>query len=398
MAHRYCGGRGRLARVQGAPGEAGTAWGREGPNESADDLVVRWLSSAERASVRAIWQGLEKRVATVPLACTWDWTDAWLSQYGDLVPHRFAIGEAGDRPCGVALITNGVGRRRGPFLVRSLHLGTAGEPQGDSVFVEYNGVLVDPEHRVGFATALVRELHSNRGWHELVLDGFAPEDAEPFLAADPMFEANRMPSPTMDLRTAGSGDGDVLAVLKSGTRRKVRRSLEALGAVAMEWAETADDAFDILSELIELHQRRWTGVGEPGAFAKPRFVAFHRELVSRLLPTRRVILFRARTASETVGCLYHFVDRGRVLFYQSGLASYSDRRISPGFVTFALCMQECYERGLSEYDFLAGDSRYKRDLATGSGELIWATSRRPALRWHVLDRLATARRRLRADA
>jgi CelD/BcsL family acetyltransferase involved in cellulose biosynthesis len=86
-----------------------------------------------------------------------------------------------------------------------------------------------------------------------------------------------------------------------------------------------------------------------------------------------------------------------VLFYQSGLARFEDRTITPGFVAFCLCMQACYERGFSEYDFLAGDSRYKRDLATGARQLVWATATRPAVRWRAMDRLAVTRARLRHD-
>jgi CelD/BcsL family acetyltransferase involved in cellulose biosynthesis len=107
------------------------------------------------------------------------------------------------------------------------------------------------------------------------------------------------------------------------------------------------------------------------------------------------MLFRARTADGTVGCLYNFVEGRRVLSYQFGLASYSNRRISPGFVTFVLCMRACVERGLTEYDFLAGDSTYKRQLSTMTRELVWASARRPALRWRLMDGLTAGKRRLR---
>jgi CelD/BcsL family acetyltransferase involved in cellulose biosynthesis len=362
---------------------------------SESGVLIRWLSASERASAARVWEALQVRVADAALACSWDWTDVWLNHYGDVVPHRFAVGEVGGVPCGVTLVTQGVGRRRGPFTLRSVHLGTAGEPPGEGVFVEYNRILVEPRHRSAFAAALVSELRRESDWHELSLDGFAPEEVEPFLRAEPLLEARLLACPVMELSRAASADGNLLAVFSSATRRKVRRSLSALGEVKTEWAHTPEHALDVLAELIELHQQRWTMAGQPGAFASPRFASFHRELVPRLLARGAVILFRVRAAGGTVGCLYNFVERGRVLFYQSGLASYSDRRISPGFVAFALCMQECFEQGLTEYDFLAGDSRYKRELSTMTRQLAWATARRPALRWRFIDLLAAARRRLR---
>jgi hypothetical protein len=58
-----------------------------------------------------------------------------------------------------------------------------------------------------------------------------------------------------------------------------------------------------------------------------------------------------------------------------------------------LCMQACYERGFSEYDFLAGDSISKHQLSTDARELVWATWRRPAVRWQVMDTLAKVKGR-----
>jgi len=330
------------------------------------------------------------------VACSWVWTGTWLEHYGDVVAHRFAVGEIDGTECGIALVTCGVGRRRGPFRVRSVHLGTAGESRTESVYVEYNDVLVEPEHRAAFAAALLAELRRDPRWHELRLDGFAPEDAEPFLVAQGRLEARREVCPTTDLRKARETGGDVIRTLRSETRKKLRRSLRGLGDVETEWAETPEHALEILADLVSLHEARWNRVGQPGVFASARFAGFHRTLVQRLAPSGRVVLFRARAAGGTVGCEYGFVERGRVLVYQSGVASHPDRQVRPGFVADALCMQACYERGLDEYDFLAGDSMYKRQLSNSERELIWATWRRPALRWRVMDELARVKRSVRA--
>ena len=361
-------------------------------------VVLQWLPSTERAVAERIWSALEEQLGRAAPTTSWSWTDAWLSAYGDLVPHRFAVAEFAGEPCGVVLVTKGVGRRHGPFPVRTVHLGTAGEPPGEGVYVEYNRVLVDPQHRAAFATALVQDLRRDSSWHELHLDGFAPEDAEPFLATEPALEARRVPSPCTTLRGALVPEGDVVAALRPSTRRKVRRSAEVLPDLAVEWAETPAAADDVLSELMVLHQRRWTAAGQPGAFSAPRFVAFHRDLVARLLPSARVLLLRVSSGGRTVGCLYHLVEGDRVLFYQSGFAQYDDKRVTPGFVTFALCMQACAERGFVEYDFLAGASRYKRELSNTTRELVWATEQRPALRWSLARGAGALRARARGAA
>lgn len=361
-------------------------------------LRTQTIPAGERHAAGERWRAIEARVGGDALACSWAWTGTWLDHYGDAVRHKFVVGTAGGEDCAIALITYGVGRRRGPFRLRTVHLGTAGEPRGEGVYVQYNRILSTPAHRQAFAAAVLAEMRRDRRCHELRLDGLAPEDGALFMTAEPRLAARREPAPTADLRQARTTGGDVTRTLSPATRKKLRRSLRGLGAVRCEWAQSPEQALDILEELIALHQARWTAAGQPGAFASARFTAFHRALVPRLLPEGRVVLFRVRAATGTVGCEYNFVERRRVLSYQSGLARYADPQIRPGFVADILCMQACYERGLEEYDFLAGDSVFKRQLSTTERELVWATWRRPALRWTLLDRLRTARRRVRGSA
>jgi CelD/BcsL family acetyltransferase involved in cellulose biosynthesis len=358
-------------------------------------VSVSLLPSWERALVAEIWEDLETRLANDSITCSWNWTETWLKYYGDLVPHYFAVGECIGVPCGIAIVSQGIDRRCGPFRIRSRHLGTAGEPDADSVCVEYNRLLVAPENRDAFARALVAAIRQETNWDELILDGFAPEDAEPLLRAEPSLVAERRVCRAVDLRITSEVGGEIITALKTNTQKKIRRSLRGFGAIQTEWAETVEQAIDILNELIDLHQQRWKQTGEPGSFSSARFVAFHRELVPRLLAKGAVLLFRARSALGTIGCLYSFIEHGSVLFYQSGLAAVDDNKLKPGLVTHALCMQCCIERGPTEYNFLAGDSRYKQELSTMDQELVWAAARQRRIKFFIVDSLRRARQRMR---
>jgi CelD/BcsL family acetyltransferase involved in cellulose biosynthesis len=358
-------------------------------------LSVELLSARELPGVARIWKDLDERFGQGSLSSSWDWTDTWLRRYGDVVPHRIAIAERAGAVCGIALVTRS-SIRRGPVRINRLHLGTAGEPVGEGVHVEYNRLLGDPEHTGAFATALLHTLRGIRRWDELCLNGFAIEDAAPLVAAEAGFAASRVPSPVLDLRPARSDQGDVLALLPSGARSRLRRTMRHFGQIDTEWAETPAHALEILGELIDLHQRRWSAAGLPGAFSSARFTAFHRELAERLVGRGTAVLFRARAGSETLGCLYGFIERGRLLFYQSGFASFTDNRLKPGLAVHTLCMEQCLRRGLDEYDFLAGDARYKRELSTGERTLVWAVLRRGRVKWRTLDALLWAREQSRA--
>jgi len=284
-------------------------------------------------------------------------------------------------------VTEGVGRRHGPVRIATRHLGTAGEPEDQLLFVEYNRLLVAADDRQEFARGLVSLLRRWR-WDELHLDGFVPEDAAALVDHEGMFQVRREPCPTMDFRLAREVGG-VVEALSAGPRARARRSLRRAAPIADEWAETPGVALDILDELIALHQRRWNAAGAPGAFSSRRVVAFHRDLAVRLLERDAAVLYRVRNSAGTLGCVYGFVERGRMLFYQGGMARSADNRVTPGIAVHLCCMQAALERGLEEYDFLAGDQRYKRELSNAERELVWASlvRRRPK---PVL--IATARR------
>jgi CelD/BcsL family acetyltransferase involved in cellulose biosynthesis len=360
------------------------------PSDSQDPrgLRLRVLSAAERPAVALAWRQIQDRLGVDSLTCSWDWTATWLQQFGSVVPHRFALAERGGVPCAAALLTCTT-ERYGPLRVRRLYIGTAGEPPAETVYVEYNRLLVSAEDRAPFVKQLLSKLRSDPSWDELRLNGFAPEDAEPFLQSDRSLAARRVRCLAADLAT---DSGDVVATLKSGTRQRIRRSLRGFGSVRTEWAETTSHALEILDELIALHQQRWEQAGRAGAFSGARFRGFHRELIQHLLPSKQVILFRARSEQGTIGCLYSFVERGSVHFYQSGLAAFDDNRLKPGLTVHALCMQACHDLGLVEYNFLAGDDRYKQELGSVERELIWASLRRPRASLYLLDRVRTARR------
>ena len=366
------------------------------PRAPRTGVSIEWLPASDRASAERIWTALEASLKRDALACSWVWTGTWLEHYGDLVPHRFAVGAAHGAPCGIALVTAGVDRRRGPFRVRSRHLGTAGEPPADSAYVEYNRILVEDQRRQAFSRALLAELARDPVWHELTLDGFAPEEAEPLLAVEPGLVARRELCRIIDLRAADRTGGDVLDTLSSRMRKQMRRSLRGLDALESDWAETPEQALEIFDELVRLHQAQWVRAGQPGVFASHRFTAFHRALVPRLAARRAVILFRIRSPGGTIACEYGFIERGRALAYQSGRAIHPDRQVRLGLVSDVVCSQACYDHGLREYDFLAGDSIHKRQLATGQRELVWATWRRPSRRWQAIELMATVKRRASA--
>jgi ubiquinone/menaquinone biosynthesis C-methylase UbiE len=186
----------------------------------------------------------------------------------------------------------------------------------------------------------------------------------------------------VDLASLRGAEVDYERVLSRNTRHQLKRSVRLYGTsgkLAVDAAENADAAVAHLHELAALHQAVWISRQQPGAFASPRFVAFHEALIRRAFPRGAVQVLRVRAGEVAIGLVYCLVERGHAYFYQSGLRYGPDNRFKPGFVVHAAAVEYWRRRGLAEYNFLAGDrtdARYKEALSTASRRLAWAIFRR----------------------
>jgi len=357
----------------------------ERPNNQA--AAIELLPSSEQSEAVSRWRELERSMRNTGLTNSWPWIKTWLDHYGETVQHTFAFGKQGNQLIGAALITKATRSIRG-LPITSVHLGTAGEPRKETTRVEYNRLLVASENLDAFATGLIQTLQQQFRWSELRLDGFVPQHAVALIRAGANaglhFRIDERKSPAFDFqKAADEGYQDVISALGNNTRYSIRRSLRLFesnfGQRSIEWAETPEQAKDILRELIHLHQKRWERVGIPGAFQSDRVRRYHEGLIDvlSLWPQGSVIVFRVEQGETTIGCLFNFVDEGgHVLSYKSGLPLFEDNRLKPGLVAHAVCMAECKRRGLLKYDFLAGEALYKEQLSNTESDLTWITAQR----------------------
>ena len=357
-------------------------------------LKLRVLEAKDQSTALALWRELEQRVGSAPLMASETWTRIWLANYGETVRYRFLLAEDNGQLRGICLYTESSERKAPLLSLQTRHLGTAGDPVHESVVVEYNSFLVEPTFRPAFIDAIAHWLLTQARGDIVQLDGFTREEAHELTAHWPAVEARERESKYLDLSVIRTKGGELIDSLGRSTRANLRKRLREYGDLQLEWAETLDAANNIFSELIELHQARWQADGQPGAFASRRFAAFQRALLTELFPQGRCVVFRVRHQGATVGCLFLLVDRGRMLDYLSGLASF-DQKPSPGLVAHYLCQCEALRRGFTAYDFLVGDKRHKDNLSTHSQVLSWTRLVRPTLKNRLVDALTQLKRRLR---
>lgn len=334
--------------------------------------VADWAALGER------WRELESR-ADVSFFQTWTWI-------GCLAPERYddpVLLEA--RSAGRTVALGLFNRRRG-WPSDTLWLHETGLPQLDSIFIEYNGLLIDAACTAGAddslrAACLAAARHAalagrSRG-RRLILNGVDSAHLRAATASGTVFGLTTRHAPALDLaalRRNGLSHEDVLS---ANTRAQLRRSLRgygALGALAARCATDVAEAHCFLDELARLHQATWQNRGRAGAFAQPHFARFHHALIDRAMPRGEVELWRISAGPAVIGYLYNFQHRGRILAYQSGFDyATADRRAKPGLTCHHLVIEKSLTAGPICYDFLAGDDRYKRSLSDTATTLHWLT-------------------------
>ena len=333
------------------------------------DLRITVATGLDPESLASDWRALEAR-AVASFFQSWTWVGCRARErFPDPVVLR---AERAGSLVGLALLNRTTGRWPGPRL----WLGESGAVRLDAVYVEHNGPLLADGAADLLSDCLTRLLASP------VCDGrpvrLSGVDAA-HLAAARRAGAVRLrrlhPAPCIDLTALGEGRGAYLASLSANTRYQIRRSdrfYAESGTVMARRAETLPEALEFLDGLAALHQAAWTARGKPGAFADPDFIAFHRILLHRALPRGEADLIRVSAGPLIVGYLYNFRYRGCVYAYQSGFDyAAAGRHGKPGLTCHHAAIVAARQDGITRYDFLAGEDRYKTSLANDSATLHW---------------------------
>jgi CelD/BcsL family acetyltransferase involved in cellulose biosynthesis len=86
---------------------------------------------------------------------------------------------------------------------------------------------------------------------------------------------------------------------------------------------------------------------------------------------------------------------GNVAFYQSGFRYEDNAKLKPGLVCHTLAIEYNRERGAHTYDFLAGDSQYKRSLGQEISSAQWGVLQRNRIQFRIEDLLRSVRQLIR---
>lgn len=233
----------------------------------------------------------------------------------------------------------------------------------------FDSDYLEPPIRPGLERAVARALfdlaRAERGLEALVLSGI-PEGS-PFLAAlRAELELRGLPHREHAVTCLAAPLADsferTLATLKPRMRSKVRSALRAAEerGAHLAWCRRRDELEPWLAELFRLHELRWRAEGRAGSFADPRRRAFYLAFTSAALERNELCFARLEEGGEVSAIQIGVCVGERYYQIQEGFdPAREDQRV--GTALRALAMGQLIARGVRVYDFMAGDSRHKRD-------------------------------------
>lgn len=330
-------------------------------------LTVRQIGSFDAPGLRNTWTRLSETAPRASLFSTYEWCRCWADTFG------------GWSEIAVSLIQDEDGTSRGLLpayvdragAVRWLKLLGRERVSGDhldllcaaedhqacldALLAHWDGaellegLVLGELHRDSPTLERVRFWARHRGW--------------------PVQEREPQTVPYLDLPTSFEAFLETLSANMRYHVRRRRRGVEKTPGATLRVLGRAGELDAALTDLFELHQRRWQRDGRPGNLHDAQKREFLRQFcrVAADHDWVRAVSMDLDGVRQAVLLAFHW--RGTASFYQMGWDP--DTRIdSPGVVLLAASIEQAIREGLTRYDFLRGDEPYKRKWTSQAVEQV----------------------------
>jgi CelD/BcsL family acetyltransferase involved in cellulose biosynthesis len=324
---------------------------------------------------------------------SWNWLATWWEYYGnsnDRELHVLAVydeDENGDGPLvGIA-----------PWYIeRSPLHSSALRMLGDGhVCTDHLSLVCKPDYVASVAATLAEYLTDNDDqWDRMELEAIDDGDEAMGLLIGELESRDALVSCQKAnncwvISLPESWD-EYTSSLSSSHRRQLRLcEKQIITSGRIDWhhvsnSQELDEAWPI---LVDLHQGRRKGLGEPGCFASQQFHDFHRDIAGQLLKLGQLRLSWSELDGAPFTAEYHFSSPATVYTYQCGLDT-NRLQESPGRVAWILTLKRAIADGFPHLDFLRGDERYKAHFRAEAKPtfdyLVFPNRRFARLRGHVM--------------
>ncbi|EMI20183.1 cellulose biosynthesis protein celD [Rhodopirellula maiorica SM1] len=290
------------------------------------------------------------------------WLQPWWDQFGgQLEAYVLVARDAEEQICGILPLCRSFDS---PRTLRFI---------GDNnACTDFASILLDPQdaNAESIVDAMVQFLceHTatdSEGWDFLELDGVSAGDpvmrcfSASLAKAGVIVHAQSRMS-TWLLQAAESWEQQLSRHSKR-TRKKTRGFLESVDKTpGMERviANSTEQVDEFMDAIIELHQRRWNAVGEPGTYADKQLRDFVTQMAHEMFRNDRLYLPVLRLDGRIIGGELGILSDDLLYIYSSGF-DLDAANLEPGRILAVNTLKYVHDQGLRGIEYMRGDEPYK---------------------------------------
>jgi CelD/BcsL family acetyltransferase involved in cellulose biosynthesis len=292
------------------------------------------------------WAALHAASPTATAFQSHAWLAAWARGYCRPGRLRVVLVRAGGRLVAAAPLHL---VRRGPWPVLA--------PLGGALS-DFTDVLVAAEVPTAL-DALVRALVDEPGWRLVDLPEVRPGAAAGELAHRWPARVDRLEA-SVCLELPALPLPELLATMPAKAGRRVRNHMRKIDAVGVDVETARPEAVpDAVTDLLRLHEEQWRGRGVTPEHLRPRFAAFLREALPRMVADRQALVVRYRTDGRLVASELVMAGSGLMGSYIAGVDPQLRSRMDVAGMLVRANLGFAVAAGVPTFSFLRGDEPYK---------------------------------------
>jgi len=363
-------------------------------NQSKVQVSVKQFFIINFKALEEQWLQLEKSSKT-SFFLSWKWIGSWLKIIGDDQKIYVVKAQKNNSIVGLGLFVEQNIVRHKCITSKQWYLHRTGIEDKDQVWIENNGFLISDSNRDGTQNAMWNYLLERKSDVDEYIINVAKKSSfedlnitsKKYNKVFEQFEFGYKVS-TIDI----SSLQDYLSQRSKNTRQQFNRSLKHLslqGKVQFSIVKDASEQVSLLETAKYWHEEKWHNSPTPSGFSNKEFMAFHNSMISSEHPSANTFMAKLTLNNNVVGCLYCLTHEKKIYFYLSCLKPIPDNKIKLGLMMHIFMIEWIISSNVhyTEYDFLAGEARYKSSLTSIKDEYFQLTLQRNAIKFKVENKL-----------
>jgi len=332
-------------------------------------LKIRDINTfKELQNLKPTWNDALQKSKDNTVFSTWEWLSCWWKHFGEGRQLRVLVAQEKEEILGIAPLM--LSRYNFMQIGKIAKIEFLGSPHSD-----YNNfILLKSEKEC--IKLMLEYLMAQPDWDFLQLRDVHDES----LSLKLLYEVRANQSWNLEFRvdtlcpyiTISISFSDFMNRLGPNIRANIRRQMRKLQKKYRVSIKTHADFGSInkaMNTFFDLHQKRWTAKGEPGAFASKTIRDFHIDIARRFAEKNWLSLYFLAVDDKSIAAEYSFCYDQKVYHYLSGFDPKFER-YSVGNLLRSHIIEVYVQKGYKEFDLMRGYGPYEH----ASYKAMWANA------------------------